>query len=179
MFNDLGRRRRASPRTSVAAAGLFVALALVGAFLVSAISGIRTTDPEPEGPPPAAALGSDQPAAAPLRVEVLNGAGRAGMARVATAQLRDGGYDVVFFGNAARFDYPRSFVLDRTGNRAGAAGVARALGIDSVASEHDASLLLDVSVVLGADWPPPPAETPEPTARLRQFFVPATDPGSP
>jgi hypothetical protein len=176
------RRSQSSRRTKAAAAALFATLALVGAFLVSAIAGIQTGGAELEGAPTAAALGAagdERPAASPLRVEILNGAGRAGLARVATAQLRADGYDVVFFGNAARFDHPRSFVLDRVGDLAGAAGVARALGIDSVASEPDASLLLDVSVVLGADWPPPPPETPTPVDRFRHLFAPGADPESP
>jgi hypothetical protein len=39
-----------------------------------------------------------------IRVEILNGGGHAGAAREATDQLRDLGFDVVFFGNAGSFD---------------------------------------------------------------------------
>ena len=48
-----------------------------------------------------------------VRVEVLNAAGRPNLAREATDRLRDGGFDVVFFGNADRFGGEQSVVLDR------------------------------------------------------------------
>ena len=38
-----------------------------------------------------------------IRVEVLNAGGEPGMARMATDQLRDRGFDVVYFGNAESF----------------------------------------------------------------------------
>jgi hypothetical protein len=92
--------------------------------------------------------------AVPVRVEVLNGSGVAGLARIATRQLRAEGFDVVYFGNAPRFDHTRSHVLCRTGDTLAARAVAAAIGIDSVRTEIDPRLLLDVTVVLGRDWPP-------------------------
>lgn len=91
-----------------------------------------------------------------IRVEVLNGGGHSGAAREATDQLRDLGFDVVFFGNAGSFDRDSSAVLDRTGHLASARDVADALGIRNVLSEPDSNLYLDVSVVLGGEWMPPP-----------------------
>jgi hypothetical protein len=87
-----------------------------------------------------------------VRVEVLNGGGRAGAARVATTFLRDAGYDVVYFGNAASFDYDSTRVIDRVEQPEVAGAVAQALGIGNVLSEPDPNLFVDVSVVLGADW---------------------------
>jgi hypothetical protein len=96
-----------------------------------------------------------------VRVEVLNGGGRAGAAREATERLRDGGFDVVYFGNAASFGRDSSVVLDRIGAMEPARAVADALGIRNVRSEPDSNLYLDVSVVLGADWKPSiPGSTP-------------------
>jgi len=112
------------------------------------------------------------PDAEPLRVEVLNGAGKAGLARTATQVLRGEGFDVVFYGNAGRFDHERSVVLDRIGDGAAAQTVAAALGIDSVDAAPDASLLLDVSVILGSDWPPVPVDEPTALDRLRRFLSP-------
>jgi len=91
-----------------------------------------------------------------IRVEVLNGGGRVGVAREATDQLRDLGFDVVFFGNAVSFDRDSSLVLDRVGRLDAARDVADALGIRNVRSEPDSNLYLDVSVVLGKEWMPPP-----------------------
>src|SRR5690554_6549973 len=89
-----------------------------------------------------------------VRVEVLNAAGRTGLAREATRRLRSRGFDVVYFGNADEFGRDLSIVLDRVGDERAARRVAGALGIRNVASEPDSSLLLDVSVILGMDWPP-------------------------
>jgi hypothetical protein len=102
-----------------------------------------------------------------VRVEILNGGGHAGAAREATDQLRDLGFDVVFFGNAGSFDRDSSVVLDRMGRIEAARDVADALGIRNVRSEPDSNLYLDVSVVLGMEWmplpPPGPQETNAPT----------------
>jgi len=102
-----------------------------------------------------------------VRVEVLNGGGQFGAARQATEQLRDLGFDVVFFGNASAFGRDSSVVLDRVGALGSARDVADALGIRNVRSEPDPNLYLDVSVVLGKDWisatvaPEPESDAPQ------------------
>jgi hypothetical protein len=156
---------------------LFVTLGLVGAFLVSAIAGIGggwlTETPAPLADGDARTL-----ATVPLiRIEVLNGAGVAGLARDATDHLRGVGFDVVFFGNAGRFDHDRSVVFDRAGDPARARAVAAALGIDSVVSAVDSTLFLDATVVLGSDWPPPAPDAIPAMQRLLRKVVPA-DTGS-
>jgi hypothetical protein len=98
-----------------------------------------------------------------VRVEVLNAGGRPNLAREATDLLREGGFDVVFFGNADAFGAEPSIVLDRVGRLELARGVADALGIRSVASEPDSNLFVDVSVRLGGEWTvPAPLAPPEP-----------------
>ena len=103
-----------------------------------------------------------------IRVEVLNGGGRAGMARLATEELRDRGFDVVYFGNGSPVE--ASVVLDRVGRPDLARDVARGLGLERVLSEADSSRFVDVTVHLGPDWgpidgsgedPAPPDSTPE------------------
>lgn len=89
-----------------------------------------------------------------VRVEVLNGGQRPGMARLATGQLRDDGFDVVYFGNGSARD--SSVVLARTDGLEWAREVADALGIRTVLAEPDSNLYLDVTVVLGQEWTPPP-----------------------
>jgi hypothetical protein len=135
---------------------LFVTLGLVAAFMASAVAGFWGDEPAGTG------LRVFTPAAdnpAEVRIEVLNGAGTAGLARDATYRLRGDGFDVVFFGNADHFGYPRSVVVDRVGRPDRARAVATALGIDSVASAVDSSLMVEVTVLLGDDWPPaPPGE---------------------
>lgn len=137
-------------RSRIVSAVLFIALGMVGMFVVSAVAGLFGDESVGSGLRvfgPAA----DQPQ--DIRVEVLNGAGTSGLARQATHQLRDQGFDVVYFGNASHFHHERSVVIDRLGELHRARGVATALGIDSVATALDSTLLLEVTVVLGTDWP--------------------------
>lgn len=164
-------------RTLVSVA-LFVALGLVAAFIVSAIADRRVGEPPEAG---LQALTPDSGDRARVRVEVLNGAGSAGLARDATHALRAHGFDVVFFGNAGRFDHARSFVIDRTGEPEQARDVAAMLGIDSVTTVIDSSLMLEATVVLGDDWPPETAPSPERTwqDRLRELVPRDTAPEEP
>jgi len=108
-----------------------------------------------------------------VRVEILNGGGRSGMAREATDRLRGRGFDVVYWGNASSFGQESSVVLDRVGRIETARSVADALGISGIRTEPDSSLLLDVSVVLGQDWEPASTEAEAPAPRwwdVRRLF---------
>jgi hypothetical protein len=101
------------------------------------------------------------------RIEVLNASGRSGLARAATGQLRDGGFDVVFFGNASGYDGDSSIVIDRTGSPAVAQAAARHLSISRTRTERDTALFLDATVVIGRDWPPRREAAPAPDASWR------------
>ncbi len=88
-------------------------------------------------------------------VEVLNGSGRRGLARTATRALRRAGFDVVYFGTVS--DSIRTTqVLARRGDSLAAARVARALGAGQAGVKSDTLLRVDVTVLLGADYHPPP-----------------------
>ena len=100
------------------------------------------------------------PGSARVTVEVRNAGGVDGMARTATDRLRDAGFDVVGIGNADRFNETVAVVIDRVGRPETAAGVAWTLGIDSVTSEPDPNLFVDVTVRLGSGWVAP--RKPEP-----------------
>ena len=110
-----------------------------------------------------------------LRVEVLNAGGVAGVARRATEHLRDRGFDVVAFGNAGISDRATTVVLARTTNVDNARAVAEALGADSVAVEPDPQLFLDVTVLLGSDWPPVAAAEPDADGGFLGWFRGAFD----
>jgi len=147
----------------------FAVVLVVGVLVGSAVSQWKGTPvvPLPEGAHP---RGGTR-----VRVEVLNGGGYAGAAREVTEALRDQGFDVVFFGNAGTFDRDSSVVLDRMGALDRARDVADALGIRNLRSEPDSNLYLDVTVVLGRDWQPPPPEEAEPepeAARRRPWWDP-------
>ena len=156
-------------RARLEVALLAAAALAVAAFLVSFGLGLRG----PAGDAAAAASDADAPSliadappdtgapVAPLgprvRVEVLNGTRHAGLARTATERLRADGFDVVFFGNAEGGRRDSTLVLDRRGRPGAARAVADALGVGRVERRNGGPPDLDVTVVLGRDWPPPGA----------------------
>lgn len=92
---------------------------------------------------------------AAIVVEVLNASGRDGDARAGTRLLRRAGIDVVYFGNAAEIrDTTR--ILMRRGDARAAERVRAVLGVGRVELAPDSGRLLDASVLLGADFAPPP-----------------------
>lgn len=92
-------------------------------------------------------------------VEVLNGSGRRGLARYATRELRKAGFDVISFGTGPD-STPATQVLARRGDSAAAVRVARALGVGRTSLQTDTLLRVDVTVLLGADYHPPPVLRP-------------------
>ncbi|MGQ0814958.1 MAG: LytR C-terminal domain-containing protein [Gemmatimonadota bacterium] len=142
---------RNAPRTSTIV--LLVALAIVLAFAASFVFGLRGDEAEPAvtrepvSAPQQPAVVSDNRA----RVEVLNAAGQAGLARSATDMLRAAGFDVVQFGNARELS-ATSQVLDRVGNLSSATEIGQALGIADVKSAVDTTRYVDVTVILGRHW---------------------------
>ena len=94
------------------------------------------------------------PADTRIRVEVMNATKTRGLARRATAFLRDRGFDVVAIGTVSEAR-DTTLVLDRSGHPEWAALVARALGNARVESRPDSSRYLDVTVLLGTTWRPP------------------------
>lgn len=88
-------------------------------------------------------------------VEVLNATTIRGLARRATFHLRDAGFDVVGSGNSSeRLD--SSVVLVRTGRMAWGELAAKALGGARVEARPDTSRYVDLTILLGRTWRPPP-----------------------
>jgi hypothetical protein len=131
----------------------FLVILAVGALLGSGLA-------QWFSPSPSAGFVSDADSLGRVRVEVRNAGGRGGMARAATDRLRDLGFDVVYFGNADRFDQDSTVVVDRVGDVDKARAVAEALGAHRVVSEPDSNLYLDVTVLLGSTWEAPVAADP-------------------
>jgi hypothetical protein len=101
-----------------------------------------------------ALLGARAPAGVRIKVEVLNSTTVKGLARRATLFLRDRGFDVVGTGTVkpAR---DSTLVLDRSGHPEWARLVAKALNA-RMESRPDSARFLDVTVLLGGNWRPPP-----------------------
>ena len=89
-----------------------------------------------------------------IKVEVFNGTRTKGLARRATLFLRDHGFDVVGSGTNTE-QRATTVVYDRSGHPDWAARVGRAMNAP-VVTLPDSSRYLDVTVVLGANWRPPP-----------------------
>ena len=96
------------------------------------------------------------PTGARVRVEVINTTHTRGLARRATRLLRDQGFDVVSVSTGGP-TIDSTLVLDRSGHQAWAATLARLLGPKARAEVRpDSSRYLDVTVLLGTAWRPPP-----------------------
>ncbi len=109
-------------------------------------------------PAPAAFAGDADvhvPAGVRVKVEVLNTTHVRGLARRATFYLRDRGFDVVDLGTTAG-ERDSTVVLDRSRHPDWARLAARALGRARVDERPDSSRYVDLTVLLGATWRPPP-----------------------
>jgi hypothetical protein len=91
-----------------------------------------------------------------IRVAVLNGCGRPGIALPFVEKLRKDGMDVVngVGGNADSFEFDHSVVVDRRGDIKKAERVSNLLGIKEILAQRSESpyLIEDVVVVIGRDW---------------------------
>lgn len=94
------------------------------------------------------------PSGVRIKVEVLNATKVRGLARKASLYLRDRGFDVVAMGTS-REQRATTLVLDRSSHPAWAALAGKAFNA-KVEARPDTSRYLDVTVLLGADWRPPP-----------------------
>jgi hypothetical protein len=157
-------------RTETAALGAVSAVvaAFFASFAFGLFGGKADDSPRPE---PVVLREAPESVGEGARVEVLNAARRPGLARRATAQLRDAGFDVIYFGNAPASSPDSSVVLDRVGARDVARRAADELGIRAVRSELDSSLFVDATVIVGVDWRMAEVETPqaEKTGLLARF----------
>lgn len=86
-----------------------------------------------------------------FQVEVLNGTGEPGMARKVTIELRKIGIDVLIEGNAGRFDFKESLLIDRRGNPALMRKLARRLGCRRVLLQIEDHPKVDVTFIIGWD----------------------------
>jgi hypothetical protein len=138
--------------------------ALIGvAVLLLALLGLRLFGSDgPETPQPA---GQRMPqlirGEERVVVEVLNGTDRRGLARLVTRLLRQGGLDVVYFGTADPPGTTQTEVLVRRGDDSVvAARIVKALGAGRVRRAPAPNRYVDLTVLIGADYVPPPTLRP-------------------
>jgi LCP family protein required for cell wall assembly len=91
------------------------------------------------------------------KVSVLNGAGVEGLATSTGGFLRDKGLNVVEIANADRLDYAKTIVIDYTGNPYTTRYLSDLMNLSDsqILSQPSPDNEIDVTVILGADWPGP------------------------
>lgn len=94
-----------------------------------------------------------------IQIEILNGCGKTGVAKIFQRYLRDQGFDVVNTENYVKngkvfWQLEKSFVIDQIGVESQAKLVAKSLGIpiEYVESRQNPNAIYDVSVVIGKDY---------------------------
>ncbi|HEX4904566.1 MAG TPA: LCP family protein [Acidimicrobiales bacterium] len=88
-----------------------------------------------------------------IRVRILNGAGTPGLAQEVQPLLVDIGAEVTLSGNADRFDYATTQVVYyEDEDLESARAVAEALGVGEVVKSRTPLAVVDVTVVVGADF---------------------------
>lgn len=89
-----------------------------------------------------------------VKVEVFNATDTRGLARTAAAELRDAGFDVVFFGNTSeRLD--STVVRDRSNHPEWATLAARTMAPATTEVRPDSGRLVDLTVLVGKGWRAP------------------------
>ncbi len=92
-----------------------------------------------------------------IKVEVINATSTRGLGRLATAWLRDKGFDVVGIGTAPAAERRDStVVLDRSGHADWAKLAAKAMGGARVETRADTLRYVDLTVLIGRSWRAPP-----------------------
>ena len=89
-----------------------------------------------------------------MQLDVRNGTGEDGVAKLFTDFLREKGFDVVEMGNFNTEEQEKSLILDRKGNKQNCKKIATALGISdkNVIQQINKELLIDATVVIGKDY---------------------------
>jgi len=129
--------KKASGRSRALDIALAALMVVVAAMVVSAVLRVG---PRTSGRPKR-----------PIRIELLNGSGRSGLAGELASYLRDGGFDVLVVSNADRSDYRNTIVVNRTEWPDQGNTVADYLGTRHVIQQLRAQEMIDVTVIVGRD----------------------------
>lgn len=131
----------------------------VTVLVVGGIIGRFRASDATEPPPAVQAAMSDTLARAPagvrIRVRVLNTTKTRGLAKRASAVLRDFGYDVVDYDSEVARAPSKTRILSHTGHDAWAQRLRRAIGVGGVEVRADSLRYVDFTVLIGSDWKPP------------------------
>ncbi len=87
-----------------------------------------------------------------IKVQVLNGSGKSGVAKKIRDKLVRNGYNVVEFGNADSQNYKETIILDRVGNMKKAMNVGSLLKCNLIFPKINKFIMIDVTVIVGKDY---------------------------
>ncbi len=87
-----------------------------------------------------------------IKVQVLNGSGKPGVAKRVRDKLVRNGYNVVEFGNADSQNYKETIILDRVGNMKKAVKVASLLKCNLIFPKINKFIMIDITVIVGKDY---------------------------
>jgi len=132
----MAKKKKTKRSLSAAAVMIVVALLLMAFSIAVRWSGIGANLSVPEEP---------------FQIEVLNGTGEPGVARLVTMKLRKMGIDVLIEGNARHFDYRESVLVDRKGNPELMKKLSRKLGVSSVVTQIQERPRVDATLIIGWD----------------------------
>ena len=83
---------------------------------------------------------------------VLNGSGKAGIAKRIRDKLVRNGFNVIEFANAETQNYENTLILDRTGNMRKSLKIAGILKCRNVFPKINKFIMIDVTVIVGKDY---------------------------
>lgn len=92
-----------------------------------------------------------------MAVQILNGNARPGIGQDVADALADGRYRIVLTGNADRFTYRQTRILiysDDPADLAAAQDIAERLGVGVIERSGTPQSVVDVTIIVGADFPP-------------------------
>lgn len=89
-----------------------------------------------------------------IRIEILNGCGKDGIAKQLGTKLRAHGFDVMTLGNAGSYAFSETLVIDRVGKMHHAKQVANILGTQNLIQQitPDPFRIEEVTVIVGRDY---------------------------
>ncbi len=93
------------------------------------------------------------------RILVLNGTPNAPVAERTARFLQTQGFQIYAYGNADRFDYAKTVLIDYTGAKSATLNVlAKTFRVEpaNIRRSNDVKTDSDIRIIIGADWTPPP-----------------------
>lgn len=109
------------------------------------------TIPEDNQATTVSASGTTEKKKSEIKVEVLNGTTRNGLANSVATKLKEEGYNVTKIGNNGNKDSIKTTIINKTNNEY-AKEIKKFLGKGTVKDEYESNSKIDVTVILGSDY---------------------------